>query len=261
MPKKIFLMSASSNSGKTVLANGLIHIASKNEKKVQFYKPLSIDISSRKTQDGSLVATYMTEYSSNAKAPLRALNNTAYYNPESQTLHCHGRALTQCKLVARDNIDCDSLDSAVVAQIRERISQDLKCLLNNSDILIAEGGGNCLLGGPQEFSNRWPATEFDFSVVLVVEGRDGGGFLSLLGLKYAMPAHLHGLVIGFVVNGVIERNETIEKTIEDLSTKTQWPCLGVLPWFSFEENNSYEDWQTTLEEQLKKHAQPLLGLL
>lgn len=261
MAKKLFLMSASSNSGKTVLANGLINIAAKNHSKVQFYKPLSIDSSTEKTQDGSLVASYMKEYSFNAKTPLMAHHNTVYYNPKNQTLLCHGRAITQSKLVTRDNIDCDSLDSEVASLIKTQISRDLESLLRNSDIVIAEGGGNCLLGEDQEFSNRWPAREFDFPVVLVVEGRDGGGFSSLLGLMHAMPADTKKLIKGFVVNGVIERSEIIEKTINELSVKTQWPCLGVLPWFSFDEKCSYQDWQSALEVQLRKHAQPLLEML
>jgi cobyric acid synthase len=127
--------------------------------------------------------------------------------------------------------------------------------------LIAEGGGNCLLGGNLEFSNRWPAIEFDFSIILVAEGRDGGGVTSLLGLKQAMPSNLQKLIKGFVINGVIERNDAIEKIIKDISVKTQWPCLGILPWFSFENNNSYELWQSTLENQILKHAQPLINLL
>lgn len=261
MPKKLFLMSASSNSGKTVLANGLLNIAAKRYSRVQFYKALSIDIAPQPTKDGSVVAAYMQEYSLSARSSLRAANNTAYFNPENQTLYCHGLAVTQSKLITRDNIDCDNVNPQVISQIKDQIRQDIEVLSDTADILIAEGGGNCLLGGDHEFSNRWPATEFQFPIVLVAEGRDGGGFLSLLGLKNAMPEKLQKQVAGFVVNGVLEQTPTIDKTISDLSQKTGWPCLGVLPWFHFDEDSSYEEWQNTLETKLYEHARPLLSLL
>lgn len=261
MSKRIFLMSASSNSGKTVLANGLLHLSRQSGKKVQFYKALAVDTTSYSTKDGGTVAAYMKEYSGNAGVALDAVNNTNYYNPENQNLYCHGKHLTKTRLVTRDNIDCDSLAPSIIAKIKEQITRDIIYLKEHSEVLIAEGGGNCMLGQGNEFSNRWPAIEFDFSVVLVVEGRDGGGFLSLLGLKQTMPMTLQQKIAGFVVNGVLERTEVIESHVANLAKETQWTCLGILPWFDFDENSSYQDWQSTLSEQLHRHAQPLLALI
>lgn len=261
MSKKLFLMSASSNSGKTVLANGLLNIAAKQKKKVQFYKPLSIDSSHITTSDHSIAASYISEFSQNAGVEAQAKNNTAFYDTNSKILYCHGEPICQTTLVTQDNIDCGNLSIEVVNGLKKSIFQDLSELSMESDILIAEGGGNCLLGDQNEFSNRWPATTFQFSVVLVIEGRDGGGFLSLVGLKALMPAELQNLVAGFVVNGVIARTKTIDKKIEDLVTATEWPCLGILPWFNFDENQPYEAWQSALENQLHLHARPLLSLL
>lgn len=253
-------MSASSNSGKTVLANGLLNIAAQRYSRVQFYKALSIDTAQHPTSDGSVVAAYMQEYSLSARTSLLAVNNTAYFNPDHQTLYCHGQIAARSKLITRDNIDCDSLPLQAITQIKDQIRQDIQNLSDNADIIIAEGGGNCLLGGDHEFSNRWPATEFHFPIVLVAEGRDGGGFVSLLGLKNAMPENLQKQVVGFVINGILDQTSAIESTITDLSQRTSWPCLGVLPWFQCDDN-SYEEWQKALEVKLHEHASPLLGLL
>lgn len=261
MSYKLFLMSGSSNSGKTVLANGLLNIASKKYNRVQFYKALSIDNNSCLTQDSTIVASYLQEYAKNSKNFLQAINNTVYFDPENEILYCHGQPLTQSKLITRDNIDCDNLKIQDIENIKNQIRSDLKNLCEYSDLLIAEGGGNCLLGGEQEFSNRWPAHEFNFPIVLVAEGRDGGGFLSLLSLRNEMNSQLQKQVVGFVVNGVLEKNQTIENLIDQISIKTGWPCLGILPWFQFDEKSSYEQWQANLEVQLHKHAQPLLKLI
>lgn len=260
--KKILLLSGSSNSGKTVLANGLIRLFKKKYfKNVQFYKSLSISENTTTTKEGITTASFLEEYSDNANVKLSIHNNTLFFNKLNQSLYLHGDFIASSTLISSDNIDVENLNYEVIQQIKSMIISDVNYLSSKSDLIVFEGGGNCLYGGDGDISNLWLSANFNIPIVFVVEGKDGGGFLSILGIYHRLPEKIKKLVFGFVINGLFCHSNFLQNEINFIEKTTQWKCLGTIPWMKVDSNCSLAEWQEQLEIELLKNASDLINLI
>jgi adenosylcobyric acid synthase len=107
-------------------------------------------------------------------------------------------------------------------------------LRSRFDVVICEGAGS-----PTEINlrstdiaNMGLATAVSMPVVVVGDIDRGGVFASLYGTLALMPAADQALVAGFVVNKFRGDPRLLQGGLDQLTSLTGRPVLGVLPWLS-----------------------------
>ena len=107
-------------------------------------------------------------------------------------------------------------------------------LSRDADIVLVEGAGSAaetnLRAG--DIANMGFATAARVPVVLAGDIDRGGVIASLVGTQVVLDPADAALIRGFLVNKFRGDPRLFDAGVATISTRTGWPCLGVVPWFA-----------------------------
>lgn len=110
----------------------------------------------------------------------------------------------------------------------------LASLRGRFDVVVCEGAGSAaeinLLDG--DLANLGLAAEAGMPAVVVGDIDRGGVFAALYGTVALLPDRLRAPVAGFVINKFRGDIALFAPALEIIAARTDWPCLGVLPWLA-----------------------------
>jgi adenosylcobyric acid synthase len=116
-------------------------------------------------------------------------------------------------------------------------------LAKSADLIVIEGAGspaeiNLRKG---DIANMGFAEAADVPVILVGDIDRGGVIAQIVGTHCVLPSNDRSLIKAFIINKFRGDVTLFDEGISEISTRTEWAPLGVLPWFA-------DAWQLPAED-------------
>jgi len=228
--RKLMVQGVTSGAGKTTLTAALCrHFASQGTDVVPF-KAQNVSLNSFVTADGREMAI-----SQAYQAWACGLEPSADMNP----ILIKPKGNGQCQIVLRGrpwrDLGPGGSTQEVIEMLREQVLSAFHDNASGRELVLIEG-----MGSPVEMnlkdkdvSNMWLAKATRSPVVLVGDIEKGGVFAGIYGTYLLMDEEERDLLKGFVVNRFRGDDTILREGIEELESRMEMPCLGVLPMVRF----------------------------
>lgn len=227
MAKAIMIQGAGSNVGKSIMVAGLCRAFSRKGLKVRPFKPQNMSNNAAVTIDGGEIGRAQSLQALACGVPPVVDMNPVLLKPETDIgaqVIVQGHRLATVK--ARDY-------AALKPQLLARTVESFERLSAEADLMIIEGAGSPaeinLRAG--DIANMGFAEAINAPVVLVGDIDRGGVIAQLVGTHAVLPVEDRDRIKGFLVNKFRGDVSLFDGGRQEISTRTGWLDLGVLPWF------------------------------
>jgi adenosylcobyric acid synthase len=219
-----------SGAGKTTLTAALCrHFASQGTDVVPF-KAQNVSLNSFVTADGREMAISQAYQSWACGLEPSADMNPILIKPKGNG---------QCQIVLRGrpwkDLGPGGSTQEMIGMLREQVLSAFHDNASGRELVLIEG-----MGSPVEMnlrdkdvSNMWLAKATRSPVVLVGDIEKGGVFAGIYGTFLLMEEEERDLLKGFVINRFRGDLTILKEGIEELESRMEMPCLGVLPMVRF----------------------------
>ncbi|WP_319531955.1 cobyric acid synthase [uncultured Cohaesibacter sp.] len=223
----IMFQGTGSNVGKSMLVAGLCRHLRNQGYKVAPFKPQNMSNNAAVTMEEGEIGRAQAMQALACGLEPSIHMNPVLLKPES---NIGSQVVVQGKVVgtmkARDYASAKkTLLSAVMASY--------ETLRRGTDIVVVEGAGSAsevnLRGG--DIANMGFAEAAKLPVILIGDIDRGGVIASLVGTSHILPHSDRSLVKGYVINKFRGDPTLFTSGLDIISSETNWPSFGVLPWF------------------------------
>ena len=228
--RKLMVQGVTSGAGKTTLTAALCrHFFMKGMDVVPF-KAQNVSLNSFVTDDGGEIAI-----SQAYQAWASGLEPSRNMNPVLIKPKGNG----QCQIVLDGrpwkDVGRGGTTTEMIEEIRSHILRSFNDLCLGRDMVVIEGMGSPVEMNLKErdVSNMWLAKAVRAPVVLVGDIEKGGVFAGIYGTYLLMDEEERDLLKGFVINRFRGDASILGAGIEELESRMEMPCLGVLPYVRF----------------------------
>jgi adenosylcobyric acid synthase len=145
----------------------------------------------------------------------------------------------QCQIVLRGrpwkDLGPGGSTPGVIGSLREQVLSAFHDNVSGRELVLIEGMGSPVEMNLKEkdVSNMWLAKVTRSPVVLVGDIEKGGVFAGIYGTYLLMDEEERDLLKGFVINRFRGDASILREGIEELESRMEMPCLGVLPLVRF----------------------------
>lgn len=232
--KSLMFQGTGSDVGKTVLVAGLCRLARNRGMIVRPFKAQNMSNNAAVAEiplpDGSYGEIGRAQWlqALACGVPSSVDMNPILLKPQSEIgsqLIVHGKV--------EDNVrarDYQALKPRLLSSVMESYHR----LQESSDLVLVEGAGSCaevnLRAG--DIANMGFATSADIPVVLIADIDRGGVIASIVGTHCLLPCDERTRIRGFIINKFRGDSSLFSPAIDEIRTRTQWDCLGIVPWLS-----------------------------
>ncbi|GGD39604.1 cobyric acid synthase [Sinisalibacter lacisalsi] len=228
MTRSIMIQGAGSNVGKSLLVAGIARAALRRGLSVAPFKPQNMSNNAAVTVDGGEIGRAQALQARAAGLEPLIDMNPVLLKPETDT---GAQVIVQGKrfatMRARDY-------GRAKAELLPRVMESFHRLAGGVDLVLVEGAGSPAEINLREgdIANMGFAEAADLPVVLVGDIDRGGVIAQLVGTNAILPAADRDRIRGFIVNKFRGDVTLFDAGRTEISTRTGWQDLGVLPWFS-----------------------------
>ena len=228
MANAIMIQGAGSNVGKSMIVAGLARAFARRGIRVVPFKPQNMSNNAAVTVDGGEIGRAQALQARAAGcAPVTDMN-PVLLKPESETgaqVIVQGKRFATMK--ARDY-------GRAKETLMPRVLESFRRLANSAEIVLIEGAGSPaeinLRAG--DIANMGFAEAADVPVILVGDIDRGGVIAQLVGTYAVLPDTDRGRIVGFIINKFRGDPDLFDAGLVEISQRTGWESLGVLPWFA-----------------------------
>ena len=227
MARSIMIQGTGSNVGKSLITAGLARAFVRRGLKVAPFKPQNMSNNAAVTSDGGEIGRAQALQARAAGIAPHTDMNPVLLKPQSETgaqLILQGKRLgvADARQYQRDK-------SGLLPRVLESFAR----LCADADLVVVEGAGSPaetnLRNG--DIANMGFARAAGIPVVLVGDIDRGGVIAQIVGHKAVMDGTDAAQVVGFAVNRFRGDLSLFDAGRDDISARTGWPSLGVIPWF------------------------------
>lgn len=227
MATAIMIQGAGSNVGKSMIVAGLARALANRGHSVAPFKPQNMSNNAAVTVDGGEIGRAQALQALAARRQAHTDMNPVLLKPETDT---GAQVIVQgqrfATLRARDYARQKSrLMAAVLDSFRR--------LAGTADIVLVEGAGSPaeinLRAG--DIANMGFAEAAGVPVILVGDIDRGGVIAQLVGTQTILPPDDAAHIAGFAINKFRGDPSLFDDGLVEITRRTGWPSLGVLPWF------------------------------
>ncbi len=243
MTRAIMIQGAGSNVGKSLIVAGLARACRARGLSVAPFKPQNMSNNAAVTADGGEIGRAQALQARAAGLEPLADMNPVLLKPESDTgaqLVVQGRR--RASMRAREY-------AQVKAGLLPAVLESFRRLGRGRDLLLVEGAGSPaeinLRAG--DIANMGFAEAANLPVVLVGDIDRGGVIAQLVGTHAVLSGAERARIRGFVVNKFRGDRALFAQGAAEISRRTGWADLGVLPWFG-------DAWRLPAEDVLDLEA-------
>ncbi len=224
--RAIMVQGTGSDVGKSVFVAGLCWIAKRRGLKVAPFKPQNMSNNAAACADGGEIGRAQALQARACALDPQVDFNPVLLKPQSDKMAqvvVHGRALntqTAAEYMSRR----DMLMGAVETSFTR--------LTNTYDLVIVEGAGSPAEVNlrARDIANMGFARRLGVPVILLGDIDRGGVIASLVGTKAVIDPEDAAMICGFAINKFRGDISLFEDGIKAIEERTDWPCLGVVPW-------------------------------
>lgn len=224
----IMIQGTGSNVGKSLIVAGLCRLLANRGMKVCPFKPQNMSNNAAVTDDGGEIGRAQALQAMAAKVPSSVHMNPVLLKPETdigaQVIVQGRRAGT---MRAREY-------GSRKAEFLPKVLESFDIVRNGADLVIVEGAGS-----PAEINlrhgdiaNMGFVAAADVPVILCGDIDRGGVIASLVGTHAVLPPDEQDRIKGFFINRFRGDPSLFNEGLAEIETRTGWPSLGVVPWFS-----------------------------
>ena len=222
----MLIAGTSSDAGKSLVTTGICRYLARQGLKVAPFKSQNMSNNSMVCADGAEIGRAQYLQAQAARAEPESAMNPVLLKPGSDR---------RSHIVLRGRPD-GVLNSGEFATGRKHLAAAAFAayeeLAQKYDVIVCEGAGSPaeinLRAG--DYVNLGLARRFDLPVVVVGDIDRGGVFASLFGTVGLLDAADRALVKAFVINKFRGDESLLKPGLDQLTTLTGVPFLGVLPW-------------------------------
>ncbi|MCA3565009.1 MAG: cobyric acid synthase [Methylocystis sp.] len=220
-------MGTGSNVGKSTLVAGIARALTRRGLKVMPFKPQNMSNNAAVTTDGGEIGRAQAVQAMAARVPPSVHMNPVLLKPESET---GAQVIVQGKrmgsLRAMDYGSRKAMLLPVVLDSFAKVSA-------GADIVLIEGAGSPaeinLRAG--DIANMGFALAAEVPVALIGDIDRGGVIASLVGTHAVLEPEERALIRAFLINKFRGDVRLFDGGLDEITVRTGWPSLGVLPWF------------------------------
>lgn len=228
MTRAIMIQGAGSNVGKSLIVAGLARAFTLRGLSVAPFKPQNMSNNAAVTADGGEIGRAQALQARAARRAPIADMNPVLLKPETDTgaqVIVQGSHLATLK--ARDYGELREMLLPAVMESYARLSEGV-------DLVLVEGAGSPaeinLRDG--DIANMGFAEAAHIPVVLVGDIDRGGVIAQLVGTNAILPARDRDRIKAYVVNKFRGDVTLFNDGLGEISRRTGWQPLGVVPWFA-----------------------------
>jgi adenosylcobyric acid synthase len=225
-PGTLLVAGASSDAGKSVLAAGICRWLHRDGVKVAPFKAQNMSNNSVVTLDGGEIGRAQGVQAAACGLEPEAAMNPVLLKPGSDRAShvvVMGRPLTD--VTARSY-------AGLRPVLRAAVLEAFDDLRSRFDVVICEGAGSAaeINLRAHDLANLGLADARDVPVIVVADIDRGGVFASLFGTVALLSARDQSLLNGFVINRFRGDEAILRPGLDQLTSLTGRPTLGVVPW-------------------------------
>jgi adenosylcobyric acid synthase len=215
-----------SNAGKSTLVAGLARAYVRRGLRVAPFKPQNMSNNAAITADGGEIGRAQAMQAQAARMAPTVHMNPVLLKPESDTgaqVVIQGRVAGLLR--AGDY-------TSKKASLLPRVLESFSILEERTDLILIEGAGSPaeinLRAG--DIANMGFAEAADVPVVLAGDIDRGGVIASLVGTHVVLDDAERNRIKGFLINKFRGDVSLFDEGLTEITKRTGWPALGVLPW-------------------------------
>lgn len=228
MAKSIMIQGAGSNVGKSILVAGLARALTRRGLSVAPFKPQNMSNNAAVTSDGGEIGRAQALQALAAGIAPHTDMNPVLLKPESETgaqvIVCGARFAT---VKAREY-------ATLKPQLMTPVLESFERLKSTYDIVLVEGAGSPAEINLREgdIANMGFAVAANIPVILVGDIDRGGVIAQIVGTSSVLSDQDRNLIKGFFINKFRGDPTLFDAGCDAIVNDTNWPCHGVIPWFS-----------------------------
>ena len=228
MAKSIMIQGAGSNVGKSMLVAGIARALVIRGYSVRPFKPQNMSNNAAVTVDGGEIGRAQALQAMAARVDPVVDMNPVLLKPESDVgaqVIVHGKRFATLK--AREY-------AKVKPTLLQATLDSFNRLKQQCDFVIVEGAGSPaeinLRAG--DIANMGFAEAADVPVVLVGDIDRGGVIAQCVGTHAVLPKPDRDRIKAFAINKFRGDPSLFDDGLVEIEQRTNWPSLGVIPWFA-----------------------------
>jgi adenosylcobyric acid synthase len=245
MTKAIMIQGAGSNVGKSMVVAGLARAFADRGLRVAPFKPQNMSNNAAVTEDGGEIGRAQALQALAARRAAHTDMNPVLLKPETDIgaqVIVQGRRFATLR--ARDY-------AKAKPQLLAPALESFTRLCTDSDLVVIEGAGSPaeinLRAG--DIANMGFAEAAGVPVILVGDIDRGGVIAQIVGTQSILPPSDAALIKGFAINKFRGDVSLFDDGLSEITKRTGWPSLGVLPWFD-------EAWRLPAEDVMDIASTP-----
>ncbi len=227
MAKAIMIQGAGSNVGKSMIVAGLARACLRRGLKVAPFKPQNMSNNAAVTVDGGEIGRAQALQARAAGLTPVVDMNPVLLKPETDT---GAQVIVQGQLFA--TLKAREY-TAAKPQLLPRVLDSFHRLAGMVDLVLVEGAGSPaeinLRAG--DIANMGFAQAADIPVILTGDIDRGGVIAQLVGTHVVLDSQDRDRIKAFIINKFRGDASLFDEGLEQISHRTRWRSLGVLPWF------------------------------
>ncbi|MEJ8474364.1 cobyric acid synthase [Roseibium algae] len=224
----LMVQGTGSNVGKSLIVAGLCRLFANRGLKVKPFKPQNMSNNAAVTSDGGEIGRAQALQAMGCRVPLSVHMNPVLLKPETDTgaqVIVQGQRFGTMK--AREY-------GRQKNQLLPKVLDSFAEIESGMDLVIVEGAGSPaeinLRAG--DIANMGFAEAADLPVILCGDIDRGGVIASLVGTHAVLEKDEQDRIKGFFVNRFRGDTSLFDEGMRQISARTGWANLGVVPWFS-----------------------------
>lgn len=245
MAQSIMIQGTGSNVGKSLLVAGLARAFVRRGMSVAPFKPQNMSNNAAVTSDGGEIGRAQAFQARAARIAPHTDMNPVLLKPETDT---GAQVIVQGKRRGTRSAGSFMRDKS---GLLEAALESFHRLAADVDLVLIEGAGspaetNLRKG---DIANMGFAEAADIPVVLVGDIHRGGVIAQVVGTHTVLDTADRNRIKAFSINRFRGDVSLFDNGRDDISARTGWPSLGVVPWF-------WDAWKLPAEDMMDIASQP-----
>jgi adenosylcobyric acid synthase len=227
MTPAIMFMGTGSNVGKSTLVAGIARALARRGLSVMPFKPQNMSNNAAVTVDGGEIGRAQAVQAMAALVAPTVHMNPVLLKPESET---GAQVIVQGKRIGSLRaMDYGTRKATLLPAVLDSFAK----VSAGTDIVLVEGAGSPaeinLRAG--DIANMGFALAANVPVALIGDIDRGGVIASLVGTHAVLEPTERALIRAFLINKFRGDIRLFDGGLTEITKRTHWPSLGVIPWF------------------------------
>ncbi len=227
MVKALMVQGTGSNVGKSLFVAGLARAFAQDGLRVLPFKPQNMSNNAAVTDDGGEIGRAQALQARAAGVRSSVHMNPVLIKPEDET---GAQLIVQGHVAGRSEA---RNFGASGPKLMPKVLESFGFLAQQADLVLVEGAGSPaeINLRAHDIANMGFASAAGVPVLLVGDIDRGGVIAQLVGTSAVLSSADRHLIRGFAVNRFRGDPALFQEGMREISDRTGWPALGLIPWF------------------------------